>query len=80
MNFDDIFANFFGGGRGRGGPGGGGSHFHFNMGGGGFNQHHQKQRFEQENIKPPPEQIPDLFENTDVIGLDLSGMSTFYRR
>jgi len=67
MNFDDIFNQFMGGGGGkRGGPGGG---FHFNMGGHGGGHHGE------------PEAPPDtLFQNSDVIQLDLSSVFQFYRR
>lgn len=68
MNYDDIFNSFFGGGGRRGG----GQQFHFNFGGGGggFHQQQQQQR----------EQIPVLFENSDVEMLDLSKVFKFYRR
>ena len=59
MEFDDIFANFFGG----GGRGGGHQQHH---------HHHQQQQRE--------EPIPFLFENSDVLQLDLSKVFQFYRR
>jgi hypothetical protein len=65
-----MFNSFFG----QGGGGGHQQHFHFGGGGrrgghhGGFND-----GFEEEHIE-------NLFENSDVVSLDLQSISQFYRR
>lgn len=66
MNFDDIFSQFFGGGR----PGGGGGGFNFNFGGPGGQGFGQQQ---QQKVKDP-------FEDIEVTKIDMNTLSTFYRR
>lgn len=53
------------------GGGGGGDPFHDFFGGGGFGGFQGGERREV---------VPELFENTDVIKLDLSSIFQFYRR
>lgn len=74
-NFEDIFEQFFSGGRQRGR---GNQQFHFQSGGGrqGANAHahaHAHAYTQEEEEK-------DYFENTDVINLKMDNLSRLYRR
>ena len=68
---DDIFEQFFGGGG--GGFPGGGFRFQTNFGGPGGGG--GRQGFQQREPQHPP-----LFENSDVIELNLGSVFQFYRR
>ena len=67
----------FGGGDPFGG-GGGGFNFQFNQGGGGGRGGRRGHHFDDEDERGP--RATPLFENTDVIQLDLASIFKFYRR